>query len=306
MRIVSLLPSATEMLCALGLDDQLVGISHGCDYPESISGLPRVTSTAIPKDASSLEIDRLVRERHAAGLPLYELDHALLKRLDPQLLVSQGLCDVCAVATDQARAAIDEACIRAEVISLAPTTLSDVLANILELGAATGTLGRAQELVGELEERVERVRRRVEGRARPRVTLLEWVDPPYAAGHWTPELVTLAGGQEGHGRPGARSRRMEWQEVLDWQPEVLMIACCGLDLSRSAVEVQRVRELPGFGRLPCAAAGRLFVLDGQAYVSRPGPRLIESLELLAHLLHPEEFPDRPGRAAAMTLASFTT
>jgi iron complex transport system substrate-binding protein len=304
MRIVSLLPSATEILCALGLEEQLVGVTHGCDYPPSVAALPRITSTGIPVDAPSGEIDRLVSARHAAGLPLYDVDEPLLRSLAPDLLVTQGLCDVCAVADDDARAVAARLPGGAEVISLAPTVLVDVLDNILELGERTGTIERARALVADARRRIALVRRTADPLPRRRVSLLEWVDPVYAAGHWTPELVMLAGGIDGHGRPGARSRRMPWEEVLEWRPEVLILACCGLDLARSQGEVAQLRALPGFADLPCVASGRLHVVDGDAYFSRPGPRLVDSLELLAHLLHPEAFPAAPGRAGSGTFASF--
>jgi iron complex transport system substrate-binding protein len=305
VRIVSLLPSATEILCALGLEDRLVGVTHGCDYPSSVTRLPCITSTGIPADAASGEIDRLVSERHAAGLPLYELDEALLRRLAPDLMITQGLCDVCAVPDHDARAVAARLPGQVEVISLAPTRLGDVLDNILELGARTGSSDVARALVAEMRRRIETIRRRIEGLPRKRVTLLEWVEPLYAAGHWTPEIVMLAGGIDGHGRPGAHSRRMPWAEVQQWRPEVMILACCGLDLDRTCGELNRLRALPGFAELPCAVTGQLYMIDGGAYLSRSGPRLVDSLEILAQLLHPEACPTAPGRAEAGTFASFT-
>lgn len=291
MRIVSLLPSATEMLCALGLEDQLVGVTHGCDYPPAVNLLPRVTSTGIPKDASSAEIDRLVRQRHAAGLPLYELDTRLLTRLRPDLLVTQGLCDVCAVPDATAR---DVACGLPggpAVVSLAPRTLVDVFANILELGGLTGREAEAVTMVAALRRRVDAVREKTESlEVRPRVSLLEWLDPLYACGHWTPELVTFAGGTEGHAQTGAASRVLQWREVVAWQPEVMLVACCGLDTEETDRQFPLVTGRPGFSELPCAISGRIYAVDGIAYFSRPGPRLVDSLEVLAHLLHPRLFP----------------
>jgi iron complex transport system substrate-binding protein len=295
MRIVSLLPSATEMLCALGLEDQLVGVTHGCDYPPRVARLPRVTSTGIPRDATSGEIDRLVRERHAAGRPLYDLDAALLTRLLPDLLVTQGLCDVCAVPDKTAR---DVACGlpgRPAVVSLAPRSLADVFANILELGYLTGRQAEALRLVRDLRARVDAVRERTEPLPeRPRVSLIEWLEPLYACGHWTPELVTLAGGREGHGRPGAASRVLEWQEVESWRPEVMVLACCGMDMAETGRQFRLVADRPGFADLPCVSRGRVHAVDGDAYFSRPGPRLVDSLEILAHLLNPGLFPCSPA------------
>lgn len=294
MRIVSLLPSATEMLCALGLEDQLVGVTHGCDFPPSVNRLPRVTSTGIPKDATSGEIDRLVRERHAAGLPLYDLDSELLTRLRPDLLVTQGLCDVCAVPDSAARDVAYGLPGRPAVVSLAPRTLNDVLGNVLELGALAGREAEAVTLVAGLRRRVDAVRAKSESlEVRPRVSLLEWLDPLYACGHWTPELVTFAGGTEGHAQTGAASRVLQWQEVVAWQPEVMVVACCGLDTSETERQFPLVTGRPGFSDLPCARSGRVYAVDGIAYFSRPGPRLVDSLEVLAHLLHPALFPEPP-------------
>jgi len=294
VRIVSLLPGATEMLCALGLGPQLVGVTHGCDYPTEITGLPRVTGCSIPKDATGGEVDRLVRERYRAGLPLYDLDLPLLQRLAPDLLVTQGLCDVCALPDTTVREAACALPRAPRVVSLAPATLAEVFANLDELGVATGREAEARRLRSALETRVERIAAVTRAvAARPRVSLLEWVDPLYACGHWTPELVSLAGGEEGHGRPGARSRTMSWSEVREWNPEVLVLAACGLDAASASAQLAGLGELPGFADLACVAGDRMFAVDGAAYFSRPGPRLVESLELLAHLLHPAQFPEAP-------------
>lgn len=282
------------MLCALGLEDQLVGVTHGCDYPPALARLPRVTSTGIPRDASSAEIDRLVRERHRAGLPLYDIDVALLARLQPDLLVTQGLCDVCAVPDAAARNVACSLPGQPAVVSLAPRTLEDVFANVLELGQLTHRTVEAASLVSDLRRRVVRVRERTGSVERkPRVSLLEWLDPLYACGHWTPELVTFAGGSEGHAEPGAASRVLGWEEVLAWRPEVMVVACCGLDTEGTIREFPLLAGRPGFADLPCAANGRVFAVDGVGYFSRPGPRLVDSLELLAHLLHPDLFPESP-------------
>lgn len=302
MRIVSLLPSATEMLCALGLEDMLVGITHGCDYPESVTRLPRVTSTGIPKDATSAEIDRLVRERHAAGLPLYDIDRGLLQRLRPDLLVTQGLCEVCAVSDRQAHDVAAGLPGRPTVVTQAPRRLVDVFANILELGQLTGREAEAAGLVARLRRRVDRVVQvTAQLELRPRVTFLEWLDPLYACGHWTPELVELAGGREGHAATGAASRVLGWDEVLGWQPEVMVVAGCGLSTREVEAQFAPVARLPGFSSLPCATSGRVVAVDGMAYFSRPGPRLVDSLELLAHILHPAEFPATP--ATPLTLVN---
>lgn len=304
MRIVSLLPSATEILCSLGLEEQVVGITHGCDYPESILNRPRITRTAIPEGSSS-EIDQLVRERHAAGLALYDLDEGLLAELQPDLLVTQGLCDVCAVPDTDARAVAARLPGKPRVVSLAPTRLNDVLANILVLGDLTDTADRAMNLVASLRARIQRIQQGVHGRRIPRVSFLEWMAPLFAAGHWTPELISLAGGNEGHGQPGGRSRQMEWEEILRWQPEVMVIACCGLSVERTLEELPGSPIAGGLAALPCGRSGRVYIADGQAYFSRSSPRLAESLELLAHLFHPDVFPEAPVPWRSPEVASRT-
>lgn len=291
MRIASLLPSATEMLCAIGAGPDLVGITHGCDYPPAIRGLPRITSTTIPLGADSATIDRAVRELRVSGQPLYRLETDRLLDLQPDLLVTQGLCDVCAIPDDVARSAASALPGRVEVVSLAPRSLEDVFQDVVTLGSITGHRAGAAQLQRNLRGRVDAVARRTGmTRARPRVTLLEWIDPLFACGHWTPEMVWLAGGVEGHGVRGGRSRQLAWSEITAWQPEVLVVACCGFDVSRAAGELPLLERLPGFSDLPCVKQGRVFLVDGDAYFSRSGPRLVESLELLGHLLHPDLVP----------------
>ncbi len=283
MRIVSLLPSATEIVCALGLEDQLVGVTHECDFPAWVRRLPKVTRTLIPTEASSGEIDRLVRARLAAGRALYTLDAAVLEELRPDLIVTQALCDVCAVAEEEVRAAACTLPGRPRVLNLEPRSVSDVLGSMHAVGKAAGR--DAAEVVRGLTARIETVTTRSRAlRRRPRVVLLEWIDPPFSCGHWNPELVRLAGGVEGIGREGEPSRSIRWEEVLAWGPEVMVIACCGFDVARASQDLSILRRLPSWSDLPCVRAGRVFVVDGSAYFSRPGPRLVDSLEILAGLL----------------------
>ncbi len=302
MRIVSLLPSATEIIASLGLMDSLVGVSHSCDWPAEVASLPRVTSTAVPKDGSAAMIDQVVRERHAAGLPLYEVDASRMAELAPDLIVTQGLCDVCAVTEDQARAACGPLPSGVIVLSLAPRSLADAFANIIDLGAAASRVAEARTLVASLAERTERVAAAVRhAGSRPRVTLLEWLTPLYAGGHWTPELIALAGGEDGHGRVGMPSRHIAWDEVRAWQPEVLVLACCGFDEARSAAEADALMRLPGFADLPAVTHGRVWAVDGVRHFSRPGLRLVDSLEWLAGVLHPSRIA--PSRIPARRLDS---
>ncbi|MDA1213934.1 MAG: ABC transporter substrate-binding protein, partial [Planctomycetota bacterium] len=221
MKIVSLLPSATEIICALGLEEELVGVTHECDFPAFVRGLPKVTRTLIPTNASSAEIDRLVREQLRTSRALYSLDLPTLEMLQPDLIVTQALCDVCAVAEEEVRAAACALPGSPRVVNLEPQNLSDVFTAIKHVAEAAGVSKRGNAVVGVLQVRVDDVVARVERqRDRPRVVLLEWLDPPFSSGHWNPELVRLAGGNEGLGREGERSRTLRWDEVIAWQPEV--------------------------------------------------------------------------------------
>jgi len=295
MRIVSLLPSATEIICALGLEDQLVGVTHECDFPPSVRQLPKVTRTLIPADASSGEIDRLVRKRLRTNRALYTLALPVLQELRPDLLVTQALCDVCAVAEDEVRAA---ACMLPGgpgVINLEPQTLSEVLASLRQVARAAGVERSAENLIAALTARVEAVvARAARLERRPRVALLEWLDPPFSCGHWSPELVRSAGGVEGLGEEGQPSRTLNWDDVLAWQPEVVFIACCGFGIERTLRDLPPLWLVPGWQDLPAVRAGRVYVTDGSHYFSRPGPRLVDSLEILAHTLHPEVHPLAAG------------
>ncbi len=292
LRIVSLLPSATEIVCALGLGNRLVGVSHECDRPGFVRGLPQVTRTSIPSVLPSAEVDLLVRERVRAGEPLYSLDRVLLERLRPDLILTQALCDVCAVAEADVEAAVCDLPGGARVLSLGPRTLAEVLLAMREVGAAAGLDERAtDEVVRGLEARVEAVAGRSARLAeRPGVALLEWLAPPFACGHWSPELVRLAGGEERLGREGEPSRALRWEEVAEARPEVVVAACCGLDVGRTLADVAELGGLALWRELPAVRAGRVFVLDGARYLSVPGPSLVDSLEILAHALHPDAHP----------------
>jgi iron complex transport system substrate-binding protein len=300
MRIVSLLPSATEIVCALGLESSLVGVTHECDYPPAVRRLPRVTRTLIPTDAPSGRIDELVRERLQTQRALYTLEEGALEELRPDLIVTQALCDVCAVAEEEVRAAACRLPGQPGVLNLEPQRLADVLESIRRVGEAAGCADRAEAVVAGLRARIDAVAERSARLThRPRVALLEWIDPPFSSGHWTPELVELAGGVEGLGQHGEDSRTLRWQEVVDWQPEVLVVACCGFGVERTLQDLPILLGYPGWAGLPCAKAGRVYVVDGSAYFSRPGPRLVDSLEILAHVLHPETHPLPPGLPAAV-------
>jgi iron complex transport system substrate-binding protein len=284
-RIASLLPGATEIVLALGLEDALVAVSHSCDFPGRVSCLPRVTRTRIPLDAPSREIDRIVRAALARGESLYEVDVERLDALSPDLIVTQGLCQVCAVRPGEVQRALPSLRSSPEVLSLEPRTLEETFASITLVGETTGRRGRAERVVAGLRDRVDAVRRRhPPGAYRPRVAFLEWIDPPISGGHWNPELVALAGGEDGLGRPGVASRTITWEELLAWQPEVLVAACCGYPAERTRREMARFCAQPDAARLPCVRDGRVRVADGVSLFSRPGPSLVESLERLEEML----------------------
>ena len=289
MRIVSLLPSATEIVCALGLEESLVGVTHECDYPPFIKTLPKVTTTLIPHDATSKEIDALVRERLKTHLALYSLDMPMLEQLRPDLLVTQALCDVCAVAEAEVSAAACHLPGQPRVLNLEPMSLDDVFATLKMVGAATGTETKAEQVVANLQGRVQQVAERtahIPASQRPRVAFLEWIDPCFNAGHWNPTLIEMAGGLDVLGNAGQPSRTTAWQTVVDSRPDVLFISCCGFSTERAMQDLPLLQQQPGWNDLPCVRGDRVYVTDGNAYFSRPGPRLVDSLEILAHALHP--------------------
>jgi iron complex transport system substrate-binding protein len=302
MRIVSLLPSATEIVCALGLGDRLVGVTHECDFPPAVRALPKVTHTLIPHDAPSVEIDGLVRERLQGQRALYTLDLPALERLKPDLIVTQALCDVCAVAEAEVSAAACSLPGRPKVINLEPTRLADVFDCMRRVAEAACVADRGEAAIVALQRRVAAVEAATRDVSpQPRVVLLEWIDPPFSCGHWSPELVRLAGGVELLGREGERSRTVAWDEVRTVDPDVMLIACCGYDAERTRRDVPILQAYPGFSDLRCVRANRVYITDGNAYFSRPGPRLVDSLELLAHTLHPDRSPLPPHIPAPLRL-----
>ncbi len=302
MRIISLLPSATEMICGLGLRDQLVGVTHECDYPADVVDLPKVTKTLIPHDATSSEIDALVRERLKTEKALYSLDMAALESLRPDLIVTQALCDVCAVAESEVQAAACSLPGSPQVINLEPSGLADVFECLRQVAAAARCSEDAERYIGELQRRVDAVATRTQSiENRPRVMLLEWIDPPFSAGHWSPELVALAGGREAIGVAGERSVTTLWDDIVAADPEVLVIACCGFDVPRTRQDIPILQSYAGWESLTCVKADRVYIVDGSAYFSRPGPRLVDSLEILANALHGSLHPLPDGLPKAFQL-----
>lgn len=302
MRIVSLLPSATEIICGLGLRDQLVGVTHECDYPEGVSDLPKVTRSLIPHGATSDQIDTLVRERLQTEKALYSLDMPVLQSLRPDLIVTQALCDVCAVAESEVQAAARSLPNQPQVINLEPICLADVFECIRQVGLAAGQDRQAALYIDSLQRRVDAVAKRTESiRHRPRVMLLEWIDPPFSAGHWSPELIALAGGREAIGVAGQRSVTTPWKDIVAADPEVLVIACCGFNVERAMQDLPILKGYPGWDTLACVSSDRVYVVDGSAYFSRPGPRLVDSLEIVANALHSDIHPLPQGLPAATRL-----
>lgn len=290
MRIVSLLPSATEIICEIGLGESLVGVTHECDHPEWVSRLPKVTTTLIPCDATSRQIDQLVGGRMLNQQSLYSLNMSVLESLVPDLIVTQALCDVCAVAETEVQAAACQLPGQPRVINLEPTSLEDVLMSCIDVGRAAGEVDSANQAVESLRDRIARIASRTaQIRNRPRVVVLEWIDPLFSSGHWTPELIEYAGGREMIGKTGQKSRRITWQEVLDVRPEVLLIACCGFSVERTLEDVPKLNQLNGWHSLPAVNDKRVYVTDGNSYFSRPGPRLVDSLEIAVHAIHPDIF-----------------
>jgi len=289
VRIASLVPSATELLFALGVGDRVVAVTHECDYPSGVEQLPHLTRSVVPPGLDAGQIDEAVRERTSSGKALYELDAFLLEELDVDLIVTQAVCEVCAVSFDEVRAVAQRLPSRPEVLSLDPSTLGEVLADVPRLAVASGAPEAGERLAAELGERLDAVERAVEGARRPRVAALEWLDPVYVGGHWVPQMIQLAGGEDMLGMPGEKSRTAEWAEVEASAPELVVSMPCGLYAEEAAAEAMRWRRHLGL------VGARVVAVDAAAYFSRPGPRLVDGVELLGHLLHPELVPAPPTR-----------
>lgn len=290
MRICSLLPSATEVIALLGLSDELVGISHECDYPPSIRSVPIMVEPIIPPHGlASADIDRQVSQLVAAGQRLYRLKDHLLQQAQPDLIVSQDLCHVCAVTPDQLHDALRSMPHPPTVLTLNPSTVHDVIDDVIRIGDAAGRSAEGHRLATQLRDRLDAIRTRVQGLSqRPRVVCIEWLSPLYAAGHWVPEMVQLAGGQDVLAQPGSPSRVVTWDEILAAAPDVLIVMPCGFSVERTHTELLQLMQQPGQWRLSPALAEHTYLVDASSYFSRPGPRLIDGIELLAALLHPSD------------------
>ena len=309
MRVASLLPSATELLFAIGAGPDVVGVTHECDWPPGVAGLPKLTSSLFDHaGAASAEIDRHVRAGVHSGSGLYALDSALLASLQPDLIVTQELCEVCAVSYRQVERAVRELPGEVPILSLEPEGLDDIMETVLVLGRATGHEAGAEALVASMRTRLAAVAGLPAvgggGAGRPGVACLEWTDPVMAGGHWVPELVRLAGGDDLLGAEGARSAEVAWEDVVAAAPDVMVLMPCGFGLERSLACAAEVTSRPGFGSLPCARSGRVAAVDGSSYFNRPGPRIVDGLEILAAILRAAPDGPLPAGAAWVPLGSW--
>jgi iron complex transport system substrate-binding protein len=293
VRIVSLLPAATEIAAALGLMEQVVGVSHECDFPMDANKRPRVTHCPVHNAGlTSAEVDQWVRRALRNNGTIYTIDEPLLRELQPDVILTQKLCDVCAVGYGTVARLAETLPGPPRVVNLEPTSVSDIFDDIRRVAQACGVADRANELIASLSQRVEAVRLRADRISyRPRCFLMEWVDPPFCSGHWGPELVEIAGGHDSLGRRHRPSAQIEWREVVDARPERLVLALCGYDINRARRDYALLRRFPDFDSLPAARGGEIYLVDASAYFARPGPRVVDSLEILAAILHPEEFPE---------------
>jgi iron complex transport system substrate-binding protein len=299
MKVLSLLPSATEIVYALGGQENLVGVSCDCDYPEDVSTKPVVSAKVLPISSitSPAEIDRVVRDQLQVSDSIYSLDRALIQQLRPDVILAQDLCRVCAVPSGHVEEALDVIGCTADVLSLDPHSLEEVLGSISTVGIALGVAERAEAFVTDLRGRLSRVHTLLTGVARKRVVALEWQDPPFSGGHWVPEMIEAAGGFDPLGTPGGRSRTLTWAEITAASPDVLVYMPCGYDLVDAVGQLPLLFSIPEFRNLPAVLAGELFVTDSSAYFSRSGPRLIDGVEILAGFLHPSHIPPPPPERA---------
>ncbi len=289
-RIVSFLPSATEMVYALGLEDQLAAVTHECDYPAEARNKPVIVRNVLPIESmNQSEIDEAVAERMRNGLSLYQIDEDLFRDLAPDLILTQNLCQVCAPSGNEVSQVLQVLTKKPQIVWMSPQSLAEIFQNMADLGKATGRLAEAEKLVGEARQRLDRIREATSNAARPRVFCMEWLDPVYCSGHWMPEMVEIAGGLDQLGRKNADSIRIEWRNVIDYAPEVLIITPCGFSLEKVVAQSQRLPSYAGWSNLPAVRHGRVYAVDANSYFARPSLRVVEGTELLAHLIHPELF-----------------
>lgn len=303
MRICSLLPSATDILFALGLDNDIVAVTHECDLPPGARPIPVITRSTVASDTlNSREIDTHVTAAAHGGSSLYLLDHAMLEQCDPDLIITQELCEVCAIGYSQVAAAVrrldDPSSRRRVLLSVEPQTLPQILEAIVRIGEAAGVRDRAVRLVQGMRERLDAIAD-VAGRVttRARVLAMEWLDPPYTAGHWVPEMIHLAGGHDDLGRHGGFSYEITWDAVTKYDPEILVLMPCSFDLERTIRDAKPLRQFPWWDRLAAVRCGRIYAVDGGRYFSRHSPRLVDGVAILGEIFHPDLFPRRASASA---------
>jgi len=296
-RIVSLLPAATEITAALGLMDQVIGVSHECDFPKEANERPRVTRCAVHgAELASRDVDEWVRRALHDNGTIYTIDEPVLRKLQSDVILTQRLCDVCAVGYGTVAKLAQTLPGPPQVVNLEPRSLADIFDDIRRVAKACEVPKRAEKLIANLSERVENVRERAAKIPdRPRCFLIEWVDPPFCSGHWGPELVEVAGGQDPLGRKHKPSAQIDWQEVRDARPEIIVLALCGYDIDRARRDYELLRRFTGFDSIAAAANRQVYIVNASAYFARPGPRIVDSLEILAGILHPSEFPEFVSR-----------
>ena len=289
LHIASFLPAATEMIFALGLGEKLIGVSHECDFPPAARTKPIVVRAALPLEEMSLrEIDIAVAERIGSGQSLYQVDERLLRELKPNLIVTQNLCQVCAPSGNELTVALKLLELKPEIVWMSPHSLEDIFQNLRDLACVTGRLDEAEQFTVSARGRLQRIVDTIKkAERRPRVFCLEWIDPYYCCGHWVPEMVELAGGQDALGRKGVDSVRIAWEEIAAWSPEFLIVSPCGFGTEQAVEQAQRLLQQPGWSDLPAVRNGQVFAVNANAYFARPGPRVVDGVELLAHLFHPE-------------------
>ena len=311
-RIVSLLPAATEIAAALGLMDEVVGVSHECDFPNEANTRPCVTRLRINATArqaqlspsnqagmTSRQVDEWVRRALREQGTIYAIDEPLLRALRPDVILTQKLCDVCAVGYGTVARLAETLPEPPRLVNLEPTSLSDIFENIRHVAQACGVLERAERVIANLSARVEAVRERAAQVAdRPRCFLMEWVDPPFCSGHWGPELVEIAGGHDPLGRKHQPSAQIDWEQVLDASPDIIVLALCGYDVDLARRDYELLKKFPGFDSLPAARSRDIYLVNASAYFARPGPRIVDSIEILAGILHPKQFPEFADRPRA--------
>jgi iron complex transport system substrate-binding protein len=293
MRIISFLPAATEIAAALGLMEQVVGVSHECDFPEDANARPRVTHCPVHNAGlTSREVDEWVRRALHENGTIYVIDEPLLRELRPDVILTQRLCNVCAVGYGTVVKLSQTLPGPPRVVNLEPTSLAEIFDDIRRVADACEVPGRAEKLIGDLSARVQNVRERAAMIPnRPSCFLMEWVDPPFCSGHWGPELVEIAGGHDPLGRKHQPSAQIDWHQVLEARAEVIVLALCGYDVARARYDYELLRRFPAFDTMPAVQTGKVYVVNASAYFSRPGLRIVDSLEILAGILHPNEFPE---------------